>query len=264
MIALEPAEGNKEVLFDVGFAVVVEVAKAFSRPKQQMQRWGLFKVIISSYLCHELPANWTLALHLVQEQHNAWGVPDPLDEVLKKWAIWLANISSVQSSFAIEPELHFPGHFCKSNWFETDVVQMYRIRIRERHICILLWTLTGTEEFFIGVGNVGDTIGDDEVFGVVAIDAGFFVLVVESFDVNLVFVVVIFVVVDVVDNIVEVVVSVVAIVFDDVVTVFIVVDDTVDGCCDVVASELVVGGSLRANIQCELNTEIWLRTYEIV
>ena len=110
----------------------------------------------------------------------------------------------------------------------------------------------------MGVGNVGDTIGDDddEVFVVVAIDAGFFVLVVESFDVNLVFVVVIFVVVDVVDNIVEVVVSVVAIVFDDVVTVFIVVDDTVDGCCDVVASELVVGGSLRANIQCVLNTEI--------
>ena len=50
-----------------------------------------------------LPANWTLALHLVQEQHNAWGVPDPLDEVLKKWAIWLTNISSVQSSFEIEP-----------------------------------------------------------------------------------------------------------------------------------------------------------------
>ena len=120
--------------------------------------------------------------------------------------------------------------------------------------------MTGTEEFFIGVGNVGDTIGDDEVFGVVAIDAGFFVLVVESFDVDLVFVVVIFVdvvfVVEVVDNVVEVDVNVVAIVLDDVVIVFIVVDDGVVGCRDVVASELVVGGSLRANIQCELNTEI--------
>lgn len=112
----------------------------------------------------------------------------------------------------------------------------------------------------MGVGNVGDTIGDDEVFGVVAIDAGFFVLVVESFDVDLVFVVVIFVdvvfVVEVVDNVVEVDVNVVAIVLDDVVIVFIVVDDGVVGCRDVVASELVVGGSLRANIQCELNTEI--------
>ena len=69
---------------------------------------------------------------------------------------------------------------------------MYRISISERHICILLWTLIGTDEFFIGVGNVGDTIGDDEVFVVVvvAIDAGFFVLVVEGFDVNSVFVVV--------------------------------------------------------------------------
>ena len=120
--------------------------------------------------------------------------------------------------------------------------------------------MTGTEEFFIGVGNVGDTIVDDEVFGVVAIDAGFFVLVVESFDVDLVFVVVIFVdvvfVVEVVDNVVEVDVNIVAIVLDDVVIVFIVVDDGVVGCRDVVASELVVGGSLRANIQCELNTEI--------
>ena len=46
--------------------------------------------------------------------------------------------------------------------------------------------MIGTDEFFIGVGNVGDTIGDDEVFVVVvvAIDAGFFVLVVEGFDVN--------------------------------------------------------------------------------
>ena len=112
----------------------------------------------------------------------------------------------------------------------------------------------------MGVGNVGDTIGDDddEVFVVVAIDAGFFVLVVESFDVDLVFVVVIFVVVvfviEVVDTVVDV--NVVAIVLDDVVIVFIVVDDGVVGCRDVVASELVVGGSLRANIQCELNTEL--------
>ena len=67
--------------------------------------------------------------------------------------------------------------------------------------------MIGTEEFFVGVGNVDDTIGgNDEVFVVVAIDAGFFVLVVEGFDVNSVFVVVNFVVVNFVVAVVVVVV----------------------------------------------------------
>ena len=98
--------------------------------------------------------------------------------------------------------------------------------------------MIGVEEIFVGVVVIGDPVNEDEVFVVVvAIDAGFFVLVVDIFGVNSDLVVIF------------VVVNVVAIAFDDVVGVFIVVDDV--GCCVVVASELIVGGSPRANVQNE-------------
>ena len=38
LAAFEPPEGDKVVLFESGFVVVVEAAKAFSRPKQQIQK----------------------------------------------------------------------------------------------------------------------------------------------------------------------------------------------------------------------------------
>ena len=172
-----------------------------------------------------------------------------MDVGLKKWAIWFVKTASVQSSFGINPGLHFLGHFCNSSWFETDVVQTYLIRIRERHISILLtllWTSIGVETFFVGDVDIGDPV--DEVFVVVAIDAGFFVLIVDVFGVKLFITVVIFVVVIVV--VVFVVVFVVVVDFVGFVcdAVGVVVDENgVVSCCDVVASELV-GGSLRANI----------------
>ena len=231
---------------------------------------GLFKVIISFYLYYELPANWTLALHLVQEQHNAWGDPDLFDDGLKKCPICSDITSSVQSSFEFKPGLHFLGHFCKSSWFETDVVHMYRIRIRERHISILLtslWPSIGEEALFVDVVDVADPVDNDEVFVVVAIDAGFFVLVVDVFAVNSVIDVVNFVDFDVVVDVVDVDVVVVAIVFNGVVNLFVVDDDGgVVRCCDVVALELVVGGSLRASIKhdtYEENIETSPHPYEI-